>query len=88
LVNGLTGLYCSMKIYSNGSYSFKVIAFNNYGDTSSNEIIVDIEIPVEPEPTPDLIPSFNPLIIVGIIAGISAILVIVTKKRMSLRTEL
>jgi hypothetical protein len=88
LVSGLTGLYCSMKIYSNGSYSFKVIAFNNYGYTSSNEIIVDIEIPVEPETTPDLIPSFNPLIIVGLIVGISSILAIGIKKRMLLRTEL
>ena len=77
-----------MKIYSNGSYSFKVIAFNNYGYTSSNEIIVDIEIPVEPETTPDLIPSFNPLIIVGLIVGISSILAIGIKKRMLLRTEL
>ncbi len=88
LVSGLTELYCSMKIHSNGSYSFKVIAFNNYGYTSSNEIIVDIEIPVEPETTQDLIPSFNPLIIVGLIVGISSILAIGIKKRMLLRTEL
>jgi len=85
LDSGLTELYYLMEIYSNGSYSFKVIAFNNYGDTSSNEIIVDIEIPVEPDPdptpTPDLIPSFNPLIIIGIIGCISGISAIVIKKR-------
>ena len=90
LDSGLTELYYSMEIYSNGSYSFKVIAFNNYGDTSSNEIIVDIEIPTDPDPThtPDLIPIFNPLIIIGIIGCISGISAIVIKKRISLRTEL
>ena len=79
LVSGLTELHYSMKIYSNDNYSFKVIAFNNYGDTSSNELIVDIEIP-----TPG-IPGFYPLITIGSISVISAIVI---KKRLLLRSEL
>ncbi|GAG76298.1 unnamed protein product, partial [marine sediment metagenome] len=36
-----------------GSYVFKIISFNYYGNTSSNEITVNIEIPPEPNPYPD-----------------------------------
>ncbi|KKL70819.1 hypothetical protein LCGC14_2101100 [marine sediment metagenome] len=49
--NGLTELYYDVGIYTDGSYSFKIKAFNDYGNMSSNEITVNIEIPL-PSPTP------------------------------------
>ncbi|GAI60893.1 unnamed protein product [marine sediment metagenome] len=50
--SGLKNRNYYMENYSSGSYVFKVIAFNYYGNTSSNEIIVNIEIPPEPKPYP------------------------------------
>ncbi|KKM97841.1 hypothetical protein LCGC14_1163970 [marine sediment metagenome] len=52
--NGLVELYYYMEIYTNGNYSFKVISFNDYGNITSNEIIVNIEIPPTPIEPPEL----------------------------------
>ena len=50
---GITKLYCNIKVYSSGSYDFKVVALNDYGQTDSNEITVNVDIYiVEPEPNP------------------------------------
>ena len=46
-----------MEISSDGSYNFTVIAFNEYGNTSSNEITVFIEIPPPPPPNPFVLTS-------------------------------
>ncbi len=66
--------------YSNGTYYFIVIAFNNYGNKSSNCLKISVEIPyIEPEPEDDtseeLIASYN-LIIVITISGIISLVVL------------
>ena len=84
LSTGITNLYYPITISVNDTYDFKVIACNVNGETESNEIIVIVAIPPEePNLTPDLIPSFNPLIIIGIIGSISAISAIVIRKRLN-----
>ncbi len=55
IVNGLMNQYL-MEI-PNGTYSFKIIALNNYGSINSNEIIVIIEIPPPPPPNPFMLTS-------------------------------
>ena len=85
LSSGITNLYYPITINVNDTYDFKVIACNVNGETESNEIIVIVAIPPEePNLTPDLIPSFNPLIIIGIIGGISAISAIIIRKRLNI----
>ncbi len=85
LSSGITNLYYPITISVNDTYDFKVIACNVNGETESNEIIVIVAIPPEePNLTPDLIPSFNPLIIIGIIGGISAISAIIIRKRLNI----
>ena len=77
---GITNLYYNVKIYADGSYNFKVVALNDYGQTTSNEITVNVEIPiVQPEPPElpepierDIIPF-----IVGFSVGIGVLGVIV-----------
>lgn len=74
LDSGLTELYYSIKIYSNGSYSFKVIAFNNYGNIESNEITVNVQIPIEPEPADKKeIIGFNMIPLISVISIITVI---------------
>ena len=55
LESGLTTLnyiiFYDIGGYVDGNYYFKVIAFNDYGNMSSNEITVNIDIPL-PSPTP------------------------------------
>ena len=59
LEGGITNLYCNIKVYSSGNYDFKVIAHNDYGETESNEITINVDIyivepdPSEPEPIPE-----------------------------------
>ncbi len=65
--SGLIVLYYLMEIYSNGTYNFKVIAFNDYGNSTSNEITIIIKIPKEPEPEPI---SNNKDFIIGIVIGV------------------
>jgi hypothetical protein len=49
---GITNLYCNVKVYASGSYNFKVVALNDYGQADSNIITVNVDIYiVEPEPT-------------------------------------
>ena len=51
---GITELYCNIKVYASGSYNFKVVALNDYGQMDSNIITVNMDIYiVEPEPTPN-----------------------------------
>ncbi|KKM14500.1 hypothetical protein LCGC14_1705480 [marine sediment metagenome] len=57
LNSGLIYTQYYMEITSNGNYNFKVIAFNEYGNTSSNEITVNIEIPPPPPPNPFVLTS-------------------------------
>ena len=51
--SGLKNRNYYMENYSSGIYVFKVISFNYYGNASSNEITVNIEIPPEPKPYPN-----------------------------------
>jgi len=83
LEGGITNLYCNIKVYSSGYYDFKVVALNDYGQTESNEITVNVDIyivepdPPEPEPIPKPIsePEINIIFIimifmlVGIVIG-------------------
>jgi len=48
----------------------------------SGYIKIYFEVNVEPDTTPDSIPSFNPLIIIGIVSSIFGISAIIIKKRM------
>jgi len=57
LDSGITALSYYMDDYSNGSYNFKVIAFNDFGNITSNEITVIVEIP--PIQIPDPPSSFT-----------------------------
>ncbi len=83
LNNGITNLYYPITISVNDTYDFKVIACNVNGETESNEIIVIVAIPPEePNLTPDLIPGFNPLIVIGIIGSISTVSAIVIRKKL------
>ena len=83
LSSGVTSLFYSITISVNNTYDFKVIAYNVNGETESNEISVIVAIPPgEPSPTPNLIPSFNPLIIIGIIGCLSGLSAIIINKRM------
>ncbi len=89
LDSGLIELYYSMEIYSNGSYNFKVIAFNDIGNTTSNEITVNVEIsptPIDPEPEPEPEPKskiigINPIIsVIFVMSGIIGLLVYMKRK--------
>ncbi|MFW9872452.1 MAG: hypothetical protein ACFFG0_05060 [Candidatus Thorarchaeota archaeon] len=52
---GVTKLYYNVRIYADGSYKFKVVALNDYGQVESNVITVNVEIPiVQPEPEPEV----------------------------------
>ena len=83
LSSGVTSLFYSITISVNNTYDFKVIAYNINGETESNEIAVIVAIPPEePSLNPDLISSFNPFIIIGILGSISGISAIVINKRM------
>lgn len=54
LVWGITNLYCNIKVYTSGSYNFKVVALNDYGQVDSNIITINVDIYiVEPDPEPD-----------------------------------
>jgi len=82
LSSDVTSLFYSITVTVNNTYDFKVIAYNVNGETESNEISVIVAIPPgEPSPTPSLIPSFNPLIIIGIIGCLSGISAIIINKR-------
>jgi parallel beta-helix repeat protein len=61
--SGLIGNSYLIENSINGSYTFKVIAFNDIGNITSNEITVNIEIPLIP-PEPELI-KVEPLVING-----------------------
>lgn len=70
--------------YSNGTYYFKGVAFNNYGNVTSNYVSVNIEIPPE-EPELDLdgddggngrpIPGYNLIFLIVIIGFVSTIII-------------
>ncbi len=68
--------------YSNGTYYFIAIAFNNYGNKTSNCIDVEIKIPYEePESTEPSIPGYNLVLFLLIIGVISTFFI---KKRLKL----
>ena len=75
---GITNLYYNVKIYADGSYDFKVVALNDYGQTTSNEITVNVEIPiVQPEPEPEPIERDIIPFIIGFGVGIGVLGIIV-----------
>ena len=80
LKSGITNRYYNVKIYADGSYDFKVVALNDYGQTTSNEITVNVEIPIvqpgPPEPPEPIERDIIPFI-VGFSVGIGALGVIV-----------
>ena len=64
--------------YSNGSYHFIVVAFNNFGNTTSNNLKIDIEIP--PDEQEDggngpYIPGYNLMILISAIVVLTSILI-------------
>jgi len=74
---GIINLYYNVKIYADGSYNFKVVALNDYGQTTSNEITVNVEIPiVQPEPSEPIERDIIPFI-VGFSVGIGVLGLIV-----------
>jgi len=50
LIKNTTDLQLNLDGYSDGTYYFIVVAYNNYGERKSNCIKVNIEIPQLPEP--------------------------------------
>ncbi|MBD3254237.1 MAG: hypothetical protein GF383_04050 [Candidatus Lokiarchaeota archaeon] len=48
LYNG-TDLQYDISNYETGTYFFKIFAFNDYGNTSTNVIEVDVELPIAPD---------------------------------------
>ena len=86
---GITDRYYDVKIYADGSYNFKVVALNDYGQTTSNEITVNVEIPiVQPEPPEPIERDIIPFIIgfsvgsgvLGVIVVAGVVFRIKTKK--------
>jgi len=81
----ITELLCPVSGFSNGTYFFVVLAFNNYGNCSSNNIQIIVQIPPEDSGGP---PSGDDIlflivmisIIIGAIAT-GAILFIVLRKK-------
>ncbi len=72
--------------YSNGTYYFIALAFNDYGNRTSNCIEVEIEIPIdEPEEFPLAIIIIVIISIVGGI-GITAVTAVLLRKRKRIST--
>lgn len=64
--------------YSNGTYYFIAVAFNNFGNTNSNSININIEIsPEEPDDggTGAQIPGYNLLFLIVTIGFVSTIII-------------
>lgn len=73
---GITNLYCNIKVYTSGSYNFKVVALNDYGQVDSNLITINVDIYiVEPEPElipkPDVILYITMFTLIGVVIGSS-----------------
>jgi len=79
---GITNLYCNIKVYTSGSYNFKVVALNDYGQVDSNIITINVDIYIvepepEPIPEPELIPKIDVILyitmftLIGIVIGSS-----------------
>ncbi len=73
IYNGLTNRQQAITNLNNGEYSFQVIAFNEYGNYTSNWVDVTIGIPGE-----DAIPGFN---ILMICSGIGIVSILILKKK-------
>ncbi|MFX1501850.1 MAG: hypothetical protein ACFFDH_12875, partial [Promethearchaeota archaeon] len=68
--------------YLNGSYHFIVVASNNYGNTTSNDLQIDVEIPPEVEDKEPGIPGYN---LMFVIIGFAAIISILIYRRLKLK---
>ena len=81
LANEINTLALSLSGFSNGTYFFVVVAFNDSGNKTSNVLIIIVELTVGTSTTPG-IPGFN-LIIVGLVIGIVSVILI--KKKLKLK---
>ncbi len=83
LTNGINSLSLPLSGYSNGTYYFIAVAFNDIGSKSSNCISVAIAIPPTPQTTATTpnIPGFN-LIIIALVIGIVSITIIRKKSKL------
>jgi len=57
LESGIIELYYDIEVYTNESYDFKIKAFNEYGNITSNIITIIVEIPPPPKPFPFMLTS-------------------------------
>ncbi len=83
LVAGNTNLTVSLSGYSNGTYFFITVAYNAIGNTLSNCLETSVQIPPEPDPTPDIISGYNIFIFVPIILGVVMVIIRKQHKRRS-----
>lgn len=69
--------------YSDGTYFFIVVAFNDSGNKTSNVLIIIVELTVDTSTTPGTpgIPGFN-LMIVGLVIGIVSVILIKKKSKL------
>ena len=81
LVNEINILTHSLSGFSDGTYFFVVVAFNDSGNKTSNVLIIIVELTVDTSTTPG-IPGFN-LLIVGLVIGIISVILI--KKKLKLK---
>ncbi|MFX1373206.1 MAG: SBBP repeat-containing protein [Promethearchaeota archaeon] len=82
IVNQTQALSLPLSGYSNGTYYFKGVAFNIFGNSSSNCISVAVEIPPEDEETEPFIPGYN---LMFVIIGFAAIVSILIYRRLKLK---
>ena len=80
LANEINTLTLSQSGFSDGTYFFIVVAFNDSGNKTSNVLIIIVELSVGDSTTPD-IPGFN-LIIVGLVIGIVSVIIIKKKSKL------
>jgi len=84
LASEITDLEIELNGYSNGIYYFRVVAHNEYGDTRSDCIKIEVEIPQtteppSPPPSPSpTIPGYHFYLLISMVLVISVVLI---KKR-------
>ncbi len=81
LANEINILTHPLSGFSDGTYFFIVVAFNDSGNKTSNVLIIIVELTVDTSTTPG-IPGFN-LLIVGLVIGIVSVILI--KKKLKLK---
>ena len=79
LANETNALSLPLSSYSNGTYYFVAVAFNNDGNKSSNVLSIIVELLGDTSTTPG-IPGFN-LTIVGLVIGIVSVILIKKKNK-------